>query len=95
MPKKGIKPQLYRRIGIMCAYVFRLVLGDEVSRLAEQGKGPVTFLMDNPRELPSVIAPFRTGFLCKALYTPKCHILYSYLHRTNVSEEIRTAACSK
>ena len=79
----------------MCAYVFRLVLRDKMSSLAEQGKGPITLLMDDSRKLPSVIGPFRTGFLCKALYTPKCHILYSYLHRTNVSEEIRTAACDK
>ena len=76
----------------MSAYVFGLVLGDEMSSLAEQGKGPITFLMDNSRELPSVIGPFRTGLLCKALYTPKGHILYSYLHRMNVSEAIQTAA---
>ena len=75
----------------MSAYVFRLVLGDEMSSLAEQGKGPITFLMDDSRKLPSVIGPFRARLLRKALDTPKGHILYSYLHRTDVSEEIRTA----
>ena len=79
----------------MSAYVFGLVLGDEMSSLAEQGKGPITFLMDDSRKLPSVIGPFRARLLRKALDTPESHILYSDLHRTNVSEEIRTAACSK
>ena len=72
----------------MSAYVFRLVLGDEMSSLAEQGKGPITFLMDNSRELPSVIGPFRARLLRKALNTPKSHILYSDLYRTNGSEVI-------
>ena len=75
----------------MSAYVFGLVLGDEMSSLAEQGKGPITFLMDDSRKLPSVIGPFRARLLRKALDIPKGHILYSYLHRTDVSEEIRTA----
>ena len=72
----------------MSAYVFRLVLGDEMSSLAEQGKGPITFLMDDSRKLSSVIGPFRARLLRKALNTPKSHILYSDLYRTIGSEVI-------
>ena len=72
-------------------YVLGLVLRDKVARSGEENKSPITFLMDDSRKLPSVIGPFRARLLRKALDTPKGHILYSYLHRTDVSEEIRTA----
>ena len=75
MPKKGIKPQLYRRIGIMCAYVFGLVLGDEMSGLAEQGKGPITFLMDNSSKLSSVIGPNGAWLFGETLSATKGSVL--------------------
>lgn len=56
-------------------YVFGLVLGDKMSGLIEQGECPVTFLVNNSRELPSVICPHGARFPREALLTAKGHIL--------------------
>ena len=56
-------------------YVLGLVLRDKVARSGKENKSPITFLMDNPSELSSVIGPNRARLPREALLTAKGNVL--------------------
>ena len=77
---------------LIVTYVFRLVLGDEMSSSIEQCKGPVTLLVNNTSELSSVIGPNCARLPCEALLTAKSHILDSDCRVTLVRQGIHKRA---